>query len=163
MKNLHRLCGAVVFTLVLTIPAFAGDIQTTVTSPPSQPAQTATLSGDIQTGITGQAETGSSEATAANSAAEIALNLLQSVLVRGRASSFGARISSMVLFITLTHRTNHLLDERDLILCKSVLLVELLVRPFAIHRQPWNECKALAVQVLGVCSQRDKESHKLRA
>jgi hypothetical protein len=81
MKNLHRLCGAIVFTLVLTIPAFAGDIQTTVTSPPpSQPAQTATLNGDIQTGVTGQAETGSSEATAANSAAEIALNLLQSVL-----------------------------------------------------------------------------------
>ena len=81
MKNLHRLCGAIVFTLVLTIPAFAGDIQTTVTSPPpSQPAQTATLNGDIQTGVTGQAETDSSEATAANSAAEIALNLLQSVL-----------------------------------------------------------------------------------
>ncbi len=81
MKNLHRLCGAIVFTLVLTIPAFAGDIQTTVTSPPpSQPAQTATLNGDIQTGVTGQADMGSSEATAANSAAEIALNLLQSVL-----------------------------------------------------------------------------------
>jgi hypothetical protein len=79
MKNLRRLCGAIVFTLVLTIPAFAGDIQTTVTSPPpSQPAQTATLNGDIQTGVTGQAETGSSEATAANSATEIALNLLQS-------------------------------------------------------------------------------------
>jgi hypothetical protein len=81
MKNLGRLFCAVVFTLALTIPAFAGDIQTTVTSPPpSQPAQTATLNGDIQTGFTGQAETGSSEATAVNSAAEIALNLLQSVL-----------------------------------------------------------------------------------
>lgn len=81
MNNLRRLFCAVVFTLALTIPAFAGDMQTTVTSPPpSQPAQTATLNGDIQTGVTGQAETGSSEATAADSAAEIALNLLQSVL-----------------------------------------------------------------------------------
>jgi hypothetical protein len=81
MKNLRRLCGALVFTLALTIPAFAGDIQTTVTSPPpAQPAQTATLNGDIQITVTGQAETGSSEATATDSATEIALNLLQSVL-----------------------------------------------------------------------------------
>jgi FlaG/FlaF family flagellin (archaellin) len=81
MKNLRRLCGAVVFTLALTIPAFAGDIQTTVTSPPpSQPSQTATLNGDIQTGVTGQVETGSSEATASGSATEITLNLLMSVL-----------------------------------------------------------------------------------
>jgi hypothetical protein len=80
MKNLRRLSGALVFTLALTIPAFAGDIQTGVAPPPSQPAQTATLNGDIQTGVTGQAETGSSEATGADSATEIALNLLQSVL-----------------------------------------------------------------------------------
>jgi hypothetical protein len=79
MKNLRRLCGALVFTLALTIPAFAGDIQTGVAPPPVQP-QTATLNGDIQTGVTGQAETDSSEATAADSATEIALNLLQSVL-----------------------------------------------------------------------------------
>jgi hypothetical protein len=80
MKNLHRLCGAVVFALAFTIPAFAGDIQTGVAPPPSQPAQTATLNGDIQTGVTGQEETGSSEATATDSATEIALNLLQSLL-----------------------------------------------------------------------------------
>lgn len=80
MKNLRRLSGALVFTLALTLPTFAGDIQTGVAPPPSQPAQTATLNGDIQTGVTGQAETGSSEATAADSATEIALNLLQSVL-----------------------------------------------------------------------------------
>jgi hypothetical protein len=80
MKNLGRLFCAVVFTLALTIPAFAGDMQTTVTSPPPAQPQTATLGGDIQTGVTGQAETGSSEATAADSAADIALNLLQSVL-----------------------------------------------------------------------------------
>jgi hypothetical protein len=80
MKNLGRLFCAVVFTLALTIPAFAGDIQTTVTSPPPAQPQTATLDGDMQTGLTGQAETDSSEATAADSATEIALNLLQSVL-----------------------------------------------------------------------------------
>ena len=80
MKNLGRLFCAVVFTLALTIPAFAGDMQTTVTSPPPAQPQTATLNGDIQTGVTGQAETDSSEATATDSAADIALNLLQSVL-----------------------------------------------------------------------------------
>jgi hypothetical protein len=81
MKTLRRLSVALAFTLALTIPAFAGEIDTGKTSPPpSQPAQTATLNGDIQTGITGQAETGSSEATAAGAATEIALNLLQSML-----------------------------------------------------------------------------------
>ena len=80
MKNSGRLFCAVVFTLALTIPAFAGDMQTTVTSPPPAQPQTATLNGDIQTGVTGQEETGSSEATATGSATEIALNLLQSVL-----------------------------------------------------------------------------------
>jgi len=81
MKTLRQLCVASVFVFSLTFPAFAGEIQTGVAPPPpSQPAQTATPNGDIQTGVTGQAETGSSEATAADSAAEIALNLLQSVL-----------------------------------------------------------------------------------
>ena len=80
MKNLRRLFCAVVFTLALTVPAFAGDMQTTVTSqPPAQP-QTAMANGDIQTGVTGQIEIGSSEATATDSVTEIALNLLQSVL-----------------------------------------------------------------------------------
>jgi len=80
MKNLRQLCGAVVFTLALTIPAFAGDIQTGVAPPTPQPTQTATTEGDIGTGVTGHIETGSSEATAVGSAAEVALNLLQSVL-----------------------------------------------------------------------------------
>jgi hypothetical protein len=38
------------------------------------------VNGEISTGLTGQIETGGSEATAADSATEIALNLLQSVL-----------------------------------------------------------------------------------
>lgn len=81
MKSLRRLSVALVFTIALTIPAFAGEIETGRTSPPpSQPTQTATVNGEIETGLTGQEETDSSEATAANSAMEIALNLLQSVL-----------------------------------------------------------------------------------
>jgi hypothetical protein len=77
MKNLRRLSVALVFTLALTIPAFAGEMDTGIAPPP---AQTVATEGDIQTTITGQTETGSSEATAADSATETALNLLQSVL-----------------------------------------------------------------------------------
>jgi hypothetical protein len=81
MKTLRQLCIALAFTLALTLPAFAGEITTGVAPPqPSQPAQTATANGEITTGITGQEETGSCEATAIDSATEIALNLLQSVL-----------------------------------------------------------------------------------
>lgn len=81
MKTLRQLCVASVFVFALAIPAFAGEIQTTV-APPSQPAQTqqATANREIETTVTGQEERGSSEATAAGSATEIALNLLQSVL-----------------------------------------------------------------------------------
>ncbi len=70
----------VVFTLALAIPAFAGEMDTGSPAPPPSQPQTAAVNGDIQTTITGQEETGSSEATAADSATEIALNLLQSVL-----------------------------------------------------------------------------------
>ena len=82
MKTLRQFCVAVVFTLALATPAFAGvmEIGSPTPPPPSQPAQTATTNGDIQTTVAGQEETGSSEATAADSATEIALNLLQSVL-----------------------------------------------------------------------------------
>jgi hypothetical protein len=82
MKNLRRISIAFAFTLALTIPAFAGEIETTKTSPPppSQPAQTATVNGEIETGITGQEETSSGEVSATDSATEIALNLLQTVL-----------------------------------------------------------------------------------
>lgn len=77
MKTLRQLCVASVFVFALAIPAFAGEIQTPLLPP--QPAQSATQ-GEIETTVTGQEETGSSEATAADSATEIALNLLQSVL-----------------------------------------------------------------------------------
>jgi hypothetical protein len=81
MSNLRRISIAFAFTLALTIPAFAGEIETGKTSPPpSQPTQTATVNGEIETGITGQDETGSGEVSATDSATEIALNLLQTVL-----------------------------------------------------------------------------------
>jgi hypothetical protein len=81
MKTLRQLCVAVVFTLALAIPAFAGVMDTgSPTPPPSQPAQTATANGEMEIGLTGQEETGSGEATAADSATEAVLNLLQSVL-----------------------------------------------------------------------------------
>ena len=78
MKTFRQLSVALVFALALTAPALAGDIETGRTQPPPPP--TATAQGDIQTTVTGQEETGSSEATAIDSAAEFALNLLQSVL-----------------------------------------------------------------------------------
>ena len=81
MKTLRQLCVASVFVFSLTFPAFAGEIQTGVAPPPpSQPAQTATVNDEMQTGLTGQEETGSDEVSATDSATEIALNLLQSVL-----------------------------------------------------------------------------------
>jgi hypothetical protein len=81
MKTLRQFCVAVVFTLALALPAFAGEMDTgsPAPPPPSQP-QTATVNGEMQIGLTGQEETVSSEATATDSATEIALNLLQSVL-----------------------------------------------------------------------------------
>ena len=78
MKTLRQLPVALVFTLALTIPAFAGEMETGKTTPP--PTPTATTAGEIHTTITGQMDTGSGEATPSDSAMEIALNLLQSVL-----------------------------------------------------------------------------------
>lgn len=81
MKSLRQLCVALVFAFALTLPAFAGEITTMVVPPPpSQPAQTATANGGIETTVTGQEETDSSEATATDSVTEVALSLLQSVL-----------------------------------------------------------------------------------
>ena len=80
MKTLRQLCVALVFTLALTTPALAGDIETMIVPPPPSQAQTATTNGEIQTGVTGQVETPSGEATATGSATNAALNLIQSVL-----------------------------------------------------------------------------------
>jgi hypothetical protein len=81
MKTLRQLCAVVVFTLALAIPAFAGEMEIGAPAPPpSQPSQTATVNGEMEIGLTGQEETGSGEVSATDSATEIALNLLQSVL-----------------------------------------------------------------------------------
>ena len=80
MKTLRQFCVAVVFTLALALPAFAGEMDTGSPAPPPSQPQTATVNGEMPIGLTGQEETVSSEATATDSATEIALNLLQSVL-----------------------------------------------------------------------------------
>ena len=80
MKTLRQLCVAVVFTLALAIPAFAGEMDTGRTSPPPSQPQTAAVNGEIPIGLTGQEETGSGEVSATDSATEAVLNLLQSVL-----------------------------------------------------------------------------------
>jgi uncharacterized membrane protein len=78
MKTLRQLLVASVLTFVFIMPAFAGQIDTTVAPP--QPAPTATTGGGIETTAAGQTETPSSEATASDSATQVALNLLQSML-----------------------------------------------------------------------------------
>lgn len=80
MKNLRRFSVACAFTLALTIPAFAGQIETMVAPPPPVPTQQATANGEIQTTVAGQDETGSGEASATDSATAAVLNLLQTVL-----------------------------------------------------------------------------------
>ena len=82
MKTLRRLSVALAFTLALTIPAFAGEMHTTVAPPePATTTSQSTANGEIQTGLTGQEEeTGSGEVSATDSATEAVLNLLQSVL-----------------------------------------------------------------------------------
>jgi hypothetical protein len=81
MKTLRQLSVALVFTLALIIPAFAGDIQTTVTAPPPPPPSTSsTAPGDISTGVAGEISTMISEEATTASMTETALNLLQSVL-----------------------------------------------------------------------------------
>lgn len=77
MKTLRRLCAVFVLTLILSLPAFSGDMSTTVVSqPPPPPDSQATTLGDMQAGITGEMST---SVTAADSVTEVALNLLQNL------------------------------------------------------------------------------------
>jgi hypothetical protein len=83
MRTLRQLSVALVFTLALTIPAFAdGGIETGV-APPPPPSQTQTATtttdGGIETTVTGQDETGSSETTVAGSVANAAVNLISAL------------------------------------------------------------------------------------
>jgi len=77
MKSLRRLSITLVFTFALSLSTSAGEISTTIAQPPTQ---TATTGGEMDTGITGQIDTSSSEAIVNDSMTEVALNLLQSVL-----------------------------------------------------------------------------------
>ncbi len=74
MKNLRRLSIAVAFTCALAVPAFAGEIQTTLVPPTASAHIT---QGQIDTPVAGQEE---DTATATNSARQVALDILQSVL-----------------------------------------------------------------------------------
>lgn len=75
MKKLQQLCVAAVFTLVLTTTTFAGDIHTPGIPQPPPPAEsTAIAPGDIHTGGIQNPQAMS------DSVADIALNLLQTVL-----------------------------------------------------------------------------------
>lgn len=85
MKNLKQLGAAVVLTLALTLPAFAGEITTMVMPPPPASPASATTQGEISTTVAGQITTMnegeiSTPVASADSVTGIALNLLQSVL-----------------------------------------------------------------------------------
>lgn len=79
MKTFRLLCAASLLILTLTLPASAGWMSTGV-APPNPSPTPAAAPASTETNVTGQEGTGSSEATAGDSAADIALNLLQSVL-----------------------------------------------------------------------------------
>jgi hypothetical protein len=76
MKTLRQLLVASAVTFVLITPAFAGQIDTMV----APPAPAECTEGQIETPLAGEIQTPSSEATAADSATQVALSLLQSVL-----------------------------------------------------------------------------------
>ena len=79
MKTLHQLFAAIVLTLMIAISSSAGNMHTTVPTPPpaSEPAM---MEGEMTTGIVGTIHTGDSEAAAEDILAEGALSLLQGVL-----------------------------------------------------------------------------------
>lgn len=81
MKQFRLSLAATVLTLAFSIPAFAGDMETGITSqPPTPPA--ATAAGDMETTVTGNMDTTvtANEATVADSLRGRALSLMQSVL-----------------------------------------------------------------------------------
>jgi hypothetical protein len=73
MKNLRQLCVTFVLTVTLSLPAFAGQMDTTFASPPAPSTE-----GQMDTTVAGQMGTGSSEAV--DPVMQMALNLVQSVL-----------------------------------------------------------------------------------
>lgn len=79
MKKLQRFTIAVVLTLALSASAFAGDIWLGKAPPPPPEPPSATAPGIIHTGIQTPSEQQNSAAPS-EAFAEIALNLLQSLL-----------------------------------------------------------------------------------
>ena len=78
MRNLKKLCATCVLTLVLTLPAFAGDMLAGATAPPPPPPpDSSSATGDMGTGITGDMSAG---VTATDPATEVMLSLLQGLL-----------------------------------------------------------------------------------
>jgi hypothetical protein len=78
MKNIQRLAGTTVVTLVLSLSAVAGDIHTGAPEPEPTPV---TAQGDIHTMRAGDITTMNADAVAAGaSATDAAVALLQSVL-----------------------------------------------------------------------------------
>ena len=87
MRNLKKLCATCVLTLVLALPAFAGEMLGGVVAPPPPPpdSSSATTQGEMPAGITGNMEAGvtgemSAGVTATDPATEVALSLMQSLL-----------------------------------------------------------------------------------
>lgn len=79
MKSLRKLFAVSVLTLVLTCSALAGEMDTGIVQPPPQPS--AATAGEMDTGLTATNETTFGDtSTGVNSAGEVALNLLRSVL-----------------------------------------------------------------------------------
>lgn len=75
MKDLRRLCVVVVFTLVLTTTAFAGDIHTGSPAPIPPDQSSVTETGSIQSTLAIENPQGTCE-----SVAGVALSLLQTML-----------------------------------------------------------------------------------
>ena len=80
MRKLQQLSMAVVLTLMLATGAFAGIMQTGATSPAPPDPPSATAPGIMQTGITQTPSDQQNSAAPSDALAEVALNLLQSVL-----------------------------------------------------------------------------------
>jgi hypothetical protein len=79
MKNVQRMIGAAVFTLFLSLSAFAGDIHTGAPQPEPTPVP---AQGDMHTTVAGEITTMNADAEAAGgSVTDAAVALIQSVLL----------------------------------------------------------------------------------
>jgi Spy/CpxP family protein refolding chaperone len=77
MTTLRRLCAAFVLALALALPAFAGDMSTSVVSPPPPPESQVTMQGQMDTGVAGETP---NNITGTDPTTDLFLSLLQSLL-----------------------------------------------------------------------------------